>query len=130
MIGNNSKKTIVLYITVLPLNEKFVFGISKDNENFYHNPPLILNPLTNYEFIIQSPGHPFYITTNKQGGTKTLDGAITIKSMNRYRSSNSGIENGILSWSPSAAHSKMKLYYQCDLHKNMGNEIIFKKKKF
>ena len=53
MIRNNSKKTIVLYITVLPLNEKFVFGISKDNENFYHNPPLILNPLTNYEFIIQ-----------------------------------------------------------------------------
>ncbi len=69
---------------------------------------------TTYVFDINTPSHPFYISTNDTGEgegeiTDGVTGGMTT--------------NGTLSFTPNSNHPDM-LYYQCSVHPNMGYIII------
>ncbi len=106
-----------------------VYNISKDKQTIYGAPVVTLNVGQRYRFIIDSPGHPFYITTNFNGGgignkpSTSLIGMIEIPIETAESKGNVGIEKGILVWTPKKEHAQMTLYYQCNYHKRMGNEI-------
>ncbi len=76
---------------------------------------LTLTRGTSYTFSIDTPGHPFYISTDATGGPgapgEVTDGV-----------SDSQVESGTLVFTPSDAHPEL-LYYQCALHPNMGWRI-------
>lgn len=106
-----------------------VFTISKDQVEIYGAPILTLNADVTYSFVIDTPGHPFYITTSEAGGGVMLDppqsliGQIEITPETSGELGNVGIEKGILTYIPSRDHAQMKLYYQCNYQPHMGNSI-------
>lgn len=109
---------------------EFVYTITKDHNEYYGKPFITLNAQSTYKFVINTPGHPFYITTNAVGGgvlnkpVQSLLGAISIISESVMEKGNVGIEKGELTWTPSREHAQMKLYYQSNFGRYMGNEII------
>ncbi|MFA8433112.1 MAG: hypothetical protein ACEPOZ_01225 [Marinifilaceae bacterium] len=68
---------------------------------------------TTYIFDVNTPGHPFYISTSLigQGAGEVTEGVT-----------NSKTTNGTLSFTPNGNHPDL-LYYQCDVHDNMGWKI-------
>jgi len=137
-IQKGGKVTDILYVGVqkrkVPLVEGqepqgFVYTISKDNNTIYGAPVVTLTVGQRYKFIIDTPGHPFYITTDDEGAgvtrkpTLSLVGAIQILQETKDSLGNVGIQKGVLTWTPSKEHAQMTLYYQCNFHKKMGNEI-------
>lgn len=107
----------------------FVYTISNDNYEIYGAPIITLTVGERYRFEINTPNHPFYITTDAQGagvGRKpplSLVGAIEIQKETGDSLGNVGIEKGVLVWTPTSDHAQMPLYYQCNYHAVMGNEI-------
>ena len=74
---------------------------------------LTLTRGTTYTFGVNTPGHPFYISTSDIGnGPGEIADGVT----------NSKISNGTLSFTPNANHPDL-LYYQCDVHDYMGWKI-------
>lgn len=106
-----------------------VYNITSDQIEIFGAPILTLVIGNTYRFIIDAPGHPFYITTDSTGGGATrnpsmsLTGAIEIPIEERNSKGNVGIEKGNLVWTPRKDHMEMKLFYQCNFHKHMGNII-------
>jgi len=106
-----------------------VFNITMDQNEIFGAPKITLVVGKTYKFIINTPNHPFYITTDNEGaGVKrtppiSLIGAIDIPVEGPESKGNVGIEKGILIWTPKKEHTQMKLYYECNYHKFMGNEI-------
>lgn len=109
-----------------------VYTITKDKVTVYGAPFITMDSGTTYHFVIDCPGHPFYITTDSQGGgvmrnpIQSLVEAIEIVPENTEEKGNVGIEKGVLTWTPSREHSQMKLFYQCNYYPSMGNQIIVK----
>jgi len=109
-----------------------VYAITKDHKEVYGRPFVTLNVGTTYRFVIETPGHPFYITTDELGGGAIREpalsyvGSIEIVPENTDEKGNVGITKGILTWSPSAEHTQMKLFYQSNFHQGCGNQIIVK----
>ena len=107
----------------------FVYTITKDQVQIFGAPFITLEVGKTYRFIIDTPGHPFYITDDVAGGgvmskpMMSMIGAITIEPECTGDKGNVGIEKGILTWTPDSLHSQMTLYYQCNFHKYMGNRI-------
>jgi len=107
-----------------------VFTITKDNKEYYGSPYITLVSGNTYKFVINTPGYPFYITTDPVGAgvirrpSQSLIGAITINPESTSEKGNVGIEKGELTFTPDRLHADMKIYYQSNFHKNMGNEII------
>jgi len=106
-----------------------VYNISVDKIEIFGAPILTLIVGNTYRFVIDTPGHPFYISMDEHGAgmmrtpTLSLIGAIEIPIETSESKGNVGIEKGILVWSPRPEHAQIKLYYQCNYHKNMGNAI-------
>jgi len=68
---------------------------------------------TTYTFRVNTPGHPFYISTSAVGnGAGEVTNGVT----------NSMTRNETLSFTPNSDHSDL-LYYQCDNHDHMGWKI-------
>ena len=65
---------------------------------------------TKYVFDINTPSHPFYISTDATGvGVGELTNGVT----------GSMTQNGTLTFTPNSSHPNM-LYYQCSVHPKMG----------
>lgn len=120
MITNKDEITHSYTITLAPSGEYLIWedgGIQP-----YARPTITLFVGIRYEFKIDTPGQPFYLTTDSQGGggslkpAKHLKGAISVPG-------NSGIKKGSLFWKPDLDHLKMKLFYQSDAKKGIGNSI-------
>lgn len=124
------KRTIPLPGQVEP--QGMIFTISKDQKEVYGCPYVTLNVGTTYRFVIDTPKHPFYITTDSEGGgvlrkpLQSLVGVIEIVPETTGEEGNVGIEKGILTWTPSIEHAQMKLFYQCNFYPSMGNSIWVK----
>lgn len=124
------KRTIPLEGESIP--QGFVFTISKDEIEIYGAPILTLNAESTYQFVIDTPGYPFYITTSNVGGGVNLDppqsliGQIEIVPQTSGELSNVGIEKGVLTFTPSRDHTQMKLYYQSNFHPHAGNSLVVK----
>jgi hypothetical protein len=76
---------------------------------------LTLKRGTTYSFVINTPGHPFYLTTSPAGGMGA-SGEVTA-GVTGSRSS-----TGTLTFTPDASHPAL-LYYQCAVHSPMGWKI-------
>ena len=113
--------TTILYVNVTPRSngKGHVYAISNlSNSNGSSpraTPKLNLVSENLYRFVIDTPGHPFYITTSSIGGNNDLVGSLGFPN-------NIGIEKGSLDWTPTKTN--VRVYYQCNYHKNMGGEII------
>lgn len=106
-----------------------VYNISVDKKEIFGAPIITLVVGNTYRFVIDTPGHPFYITTDPEGGAVSrpeklsLLGAIEVPIESSESKGNVGIEKGVLVFSPKAEHAQMELYYQCNYHKKMGNKV-------
>jgi hypothetical protein len=129
----------ILYIGLQPRkvpvegeSSEFVYSITKDKVDIFHAPNVTLCCGTTYRFVIDTPGYPFYITTDPAGGGVFLNpsisyiGSIEITPENTDEKGNVGLEKGVLTWTPESAHSQMTLYYQSNFHSYAGNRIIVK----
>jgi hypothetical protein len=115
--------------TILPGDTKpkgKVFTVTMDRNAIYGAPTITLKAGNVYNFIIDAPGHPFYITSDSEGGGNNRDpplplvGAIQITPSSSDDLGNVGIEKGILTWRPLDDHKQMNLYYQCNNHAFCG----------
>ena len=115
--------TLYVNITSSPSGKGHVYAISNSSNSNGTSPRATpkLNLVSGnlYRFEIDTPGHPFYITTSGVGGGN-LSGNNLIGAL-RFPN-NSGIEKGSLTWTP--VKTNVRVYYQCNYHKNMGGEII------
>ena len=78
-----------------------------------NNPDLNLLKGFTYRFIVNAPGHPFYIKTNPSTGTA-----------DQYNTgvTNNGVDVGTITFRvPGDAPDT--LYYQCSIHSGMGGEL-------
>tara|TARA_R110001583_G_scaffold25760_6_gene93111 strand:+ start:27156 stop:27617 length:462 start_codon:yes stop_codon:yes gene_type:complete len=74
---------------------------------------LTLTRGTTYTFGVNTPSHPFYISTSTVGnGAGEVTDGVT----------NSMTTNGTLSFTPNGNHPDL-LYYQCGVHDNVGWKI-------
>lgn len=104
-----------------------VYSVTMNKQEIYGCPIITLNVGQRYKFIIDTPGHPFYITTDPNGGgmskKASMIGSIEIQIETAESLGNVGIEKGVLVWTPTSDHAQMQLFYQCNYHKSMGNKI-------
>ena len=95
-------------------------GISEDQaQNEYvvdgvKCPRLELNIGVTYIFKNDNDGCPLYITRDAIGGSNKLKDKLELQSD----------KSGNIIFIPTAEHKNMKLYYQCDRYRLMGNRII------
>jgi hypothetical protein len=106
-----------------------IYTVTRDHIEIYRAPFITLDVGVTYHFVIDTPGHPFYITTDDKGGGVQLEpvqsmiGAIQITPETTQELGNVGITKGTLKWTPNRDHNQMTLFYQCDYHPSMGNTI-------
>lgn len=130
-IDVSGMKTEYLYVGTQPRKppgKGHVYTITTDKVSIYGAPAVTLYVGQTYEFVIDTPGHPFYITTSNTGGgsreVKTnMIGRISISREASHSLGNVGIDKGRLTWTPRKEHVDMSLFYQCNHHKNMGNAL-------
>lgn len=140
-VQRGDNKIDVLYVSLVQRKvpapgekepEGMVYAISKDKIEVYGAPYITMTVGTTYRFVIDTPGYPFYITTDPAGGglfrnpPLSYIGAIEITPENTDEKGNVGLEKGVLTWTPESAHSQMTLYYQSNFHSYAGNQIIVK----
>lgn len=102
-----------LYVRVAPSIKtgKPVFWI-----NGWERPRLILTCGKKYQFNVNTHGHPFYFTTNKDGGTGDVNNITAVKPSDYYvytYTMNPGVPG--------------EFYYQCTLHPGMGGKVVVRK---
>lgn len=140
-VRRGEDRTDTLYIGLQPRklpiegeedSSEMVYSISKDQVEIFGCPFVTLSCGTTYRFVIDTPGYPFYITTDPVGGgifrqpVLSYVGSIEITPENSDEKGNVGLEKGVLTWTPESAHSQMTLYYQSNFHHHAGNQIIVK----
>ena len=98
----------------------FKIGTTKVSEkssvytvNGVKKPRILLEVGKTYTFEIDTPGHPFYITTDATGGHNNLKGSLI----------DEAVEKGTVKFTPNKEQRGTKLYYQCNFHKTMGNHL-------
>jgi hypothetical protein len=68
-----------------------------------------------YDFMINSPGHPFYFTKSDVGGPQDISGTL----MNGLKPQ----DNGPLDWTV-PMNAPVEFYYQCRDNQMMGGKVI------
>jgi hypothetical protein len=140
MLKRGETKVDTLYVGIAPRTIPFpdgrapgekdmLYTITKDQQTVYNVPHVTLDVGITYLFVVNTPGYPFYITTDAQGGgvlrqpIQSMSGSIEIIPECTGEKGNVGMEKGSLRWTPSREHSQMKLFYQCNYYPFMGNSI-------
>ena len=77
-------------------------------------PRLELNVGMTYVFKNDAEGCPLYITNDAIGGSNKLKDKLDLQTD----------EDGNIIFTPTEEHKHMKLYYQCDRYRLMGNRLI------
>jgi hypothetical protein len=105
-VGEKTEKNIFYNV-----GSKKCYYISKNNtKNYKEQPILKLNITKPSYFVIDTPNHPFYFTTNNEGLG--------------YAPLNQPIEKGTMILPlPGINYDNQTFYYQCYYHQNMGNKI-------
>jgi hypothetical protein len=99
---------------------EFHVGLGETDERVYYivdgskDSRLLLTEGRTYKFIIETPGHPFYITDDPFGGPK--DPKATDPKVQK-------MDRGELIYTPGKEAVSMNLYYQCASHPKMGYKI-------
>tara|TARA_R110002072_G_scaffold45565_4_gene126725 strand:+ start:377 stop:793 length:417 start_codon:yes stop_codon:yes gene_type:complete len=129
-IGNRTIEKMKVVVTESKLNPgQPIYSITMDENEYYGRPELSFKVGRTYKFEFDTLNHPFYITTDEHGGgskrnpTQSMIGTIQIIPENSNESGNVGLVTGSLTWTPQYHHQEMNLYYQCNDHPHMGNQI-------
>ena len=124
LTGSSSSTTVVGAITVVePSTATYNINVTASNASNYtlsgsdrngqvsgNDPGITINLGDTLNFIVNAPGHPFYLKTVAGTGTgNTVSGA-----------SNNGTTNQTVSWTPTQAGT---YYYICSLHGGMVGTI-------
>ena len=124
LTGSSSNTTVVGAITVVePSTATYNINVTASNASNYtlsgsdrngqvsgNDPGITINLGDTLNFIVNAPGHPFYLKTVAGTGTgNTVSGA-----------SNNGTTNQTVSWTPTQAGT---YYYICSLHGGMVGTI-------
>jgi hypothetical protein len=108
---------IVTVITKTPANPEYHVGADTGYViNGVEAAVLTLTRGTKYTFGINAPGHPFYLTTDANGGPG-YPGEITGATV-----TGQATETGEMTFTPDATTPNL-IYYQCGVHTNMGWQI-------
>ena len=78
--------------------------------NSGNDPPVTISVGDTVNFVVNAPGHPFYLKTAPITGQANTISGVT----------NNGTTNGTVSWTPSQAGT---YYYICSLHSLMVGTI-------
>lgn len=105
----NNPPPIQIYVRVAPsqYDSKLVYWI-----NGWERPRLNLTRGRKYQLNVVTVGHPFYFTTDPQGGNGNKDNITQVQPSDYY------VSTYTMSGTPD------HFYYQCALHPGMGGEVI------
>ena len=124
LTGSSSSTIVHVFITVVqPSTATYNINVTASNASNYtlsgsdrngqvsgNDPGITINLGDTLNFIVNAPGHPFYLKTVAGTGTgNTVSGA-----------SNNGTTNQTVSWTPTQAGT---YYYICSLHGGMVGTI-------
>ena len=97
-------------VTAESRNDYILIGSDENGIVNGKDPELIFKIGSKIDFIVNSPGHPFFLKSKAEIGKKNQIGGVE----------NNGASEGIIKWVPLEVGS---YYYQCSKHKNMVGKI-------
>ena len=105
-----SAETYEINITANSATNYILNGTDRNGSVTGNDPSVTVNVGDTLNFVVNAPGHPFYLKTVQGAGTGNQIDGVT----------NAGTTNGTVSWTPTTAGT---YYYQCSLHNGMYGTI-------
>ena len=99
-------------VTASSSEDYSIIGSDRNGDISGNDVSITLNLGDEINFIVNAPGHPFYIKTVQGTGTGNLADGINLYAV----TSNNGVSEGIINWTPTTTGT---YYYQCSTHNNM-----------
>ena len=105
-----SAATYEINVTANSTTNYILNGTDRNGSVTGNDPSVTVNVGDTLNFIVNAPGHPFYLKTVQGSGTGNQIDGVT----------NAGTTNGTVSWTPTTAGT---YYYQCAPHNSMSGII-------
>ena len=105
-----SAETYEINVTANSATNYILNGTDRNGSVTGNDPSVTVNVGDTLNFIVNAPGHPFYLKTVQGSGTGNQIDGVT----------NAGTTNGTVSWTPTTAGT---YYYQCAPHNSMSGVI-------
>ena len=105
-----SAETYEINVTANSATNYILNGTDRNGSVTGNDPSVTVNVGDTLNFIVNAPGHPFYLKTVQGSGTANQIDGVT----------NAGTTNGTVSWTPTTAGT---YYYQCAPHNSMSGII-------
>ncbi len=103
-------------VTASSSEDYSIIGSDRNGNISGNDVSITLNLGDEINFIVDAPGHPFYIKTVQGAGTGNQANGINLYAV----TSNNGVSEGIINWTPTTAGT---YYYQCSVHNGMYGTI-------
>ena len=103
-------ETYEINVTANSATNYILNGTDRNGSVTGNDPSVTVNVGDTLNFIVNAPGHPFYLKTVQGSGTGNQIDGVT----------NAGTTNGTVSWTPTTAGT---YYYQCAPHNSMSGII-------
>ena len=103
-------ETYQINVTANSATNYILNGTDRNGSVTGNDPSVTVNVGDTLNFIVNAPGHPFYLKTVQGAGTGNQIDGVT----------NAGTTNGTVSWTPTTAFT---YYYQCAPHNSMSGVI-------
>jgi hypothetical protein len=95
-----------------------------DTGEFEARKTIVLDAKQHVTFSIDAPGHPFYITRHDRGGTHTFEDSVYVPKKGEVITPMQFPDLSFEEWLAVDSGKEVALYYQCNIHKNMGGRLI------
>ena len=105
-----SAETYEINVTANSATNYILNGTDRNGSVTGDDPSVTVNVGDTLNFVVNAPGHPFYLKTVQGSGTGNQIDGVT----------NSGTTNGTVSWTPTTTGT---FYYQCAPHNSMSGII-------
>ena len=105
-----SAETYEINVTANSATNYILNGTDRNGSVTGNDPSVTVNVGDTLNFIVNAPGHPFFLKTVQGSGTGNQIVGVT----------NAGTTNGTVSWTPTTAGT---YYYQCAPHNSMSGVI-------
>ena len=105
-----SAETYEINVTANSATNYILNGTDRNGSVTGDDPSVTVNVGDTLNFVVNAPGHPFYLKTVQGSGTGNQIDGVT----------NAGTTNGTVSWTPTTAGT---FYYQCAPHNSMSGII-------
>jgi len=110
VIINEASLTYEINVTANSATNYILNGNDRNGSVTGNDPSVTVNVGDTLNFVVNAPGHPFYLKTVQGAGTGNQIDGVT----------NAGTTNGTVSWTPTTAGT---YYYQCAPHNSMSGVI-------